>query len=89
MLTSHPNKSQQLSPFLTHPDAVKAACDFPSYYDGTWYHRGGGKDTNVQINPTEKKWVDNQGSYRTCIESYMHPKEEVSEGANYTMLLQS
>lgn len=71
------------------PDAVQAVCKFPKYYDGSWYHRGSGKDTDVQIKPAELKWVDNQGGDRKCRESYMHPKQEKSEGANYTMLLQS
>ena len=68
---------------------VEAVCKFPSYYDGSWYHRASGKDTDVQIRPSEGTWADNQAGLRRCKEVHMHVRQEDSEGANYTMLLQS
>ncbi|KAI8773700.1 uncharacterized protein LOC106065122 isoform X1 [Biomphalaria glabrata] len=64
--------------------AVRAACLFPSYYDGSWYHRESGSDTNLIISSSRGTWDTN----RECYQLYMHPKTIAGgEGQNATLLL--
>ncbi|CAL1544749.1 unnamed protein product [Lymnaea stagnalis] len=71
--------------FLMGIPVAKSVCQFPSYYDGSWYHRDSGSDTNLIISATSGTW----GVDRECFQKVDHDKIITSDGVNATILLKT